>query len=74
MRVIAPGAAGRVAVSFTAGLAADWGALPPPLAQGVAMLIAHLFNDRDGGRAPPAAVAALLRPYRAMRLRREVAA
>ncbi|MCD2317409.1 hypothetical protein LQ954_14770 [Sphingomonas sp. IC-11] len=71
VRVIAPGAAGRVAVSYTAGLAADWAALPPPLAQGVAMLIAHLFNDRDAGRAPPAAVAALWRPYRRMRLMAE---
>lgn len=71
VRVIAPGAAGRVAVSYTAGLAADWNALPPPIAQGVAMLIAHLFNDRDAGRAPPAAVAALWRPYRRMRLMAE---
>jgi uncharacterized phiE125 gp8 family phage protein len=71
VRVIAPGAAGRVAVSYTAGLAADWAALPPPVAQGVAMLVAHLFNDRDGGRAPPAAVAALWRPYRRMRLMAE---
>lgn len=71
VRVIAPGAAGRVAVSYTAGLAADWDGLPPPIAQGVAMLIAHLFNDRDVGRAPPAAVAALWRPYRRMRLMAE---
>lgn len=71
VRVIAPGAAGRVAVSYTAGLAADWAALPPPVAQGVAMLIAHLFNDREAGRAPPAAVAALWRPYRRMRLMAE---
>lgn len=71
VRVIAPGAAGRVAVSYTAGLAADWAALPPPLAQGVALLVAHLFNDRDGGRTPPAAVAALWRPYRRMRLMAE---
>ncbi|SEJ69327.1 phage conserved hypothetical protein, phiE125 gp8 family [Sphingomonas sp. OV641] len=71
VRVIAAGAAGRVAVSYTAGLGATWAALPPPLAQGVAMLIAHLFNDRDAGRAPPAAVAALWRPYRRMRLMAE---
>lgn len=71
VRVIAPGAAGRVAVSYTAGLAADWGTLPAPIAQGVAMLIAHLFNDREAGRAPPAAVAALWRPYRRMRLMAE---
>jgi uncharacterized phiE125 gp8 family phage protein len=68
VRVIAPGAAVRVAVSYTAGLAASWDAVPAPVAQGVVMLIAHLFDDRDGARQPPAAVAALWRPYRRMRL------
>jgi uncharacterized phiE125 gp8 family phage protein len=67
VRVIAPGAAGRISVAYSAGLAASWDALPSPLAQGVVMLIAHLFSDRDGAQ-PPAAVAALWRPYRRMRL------
>jgi uncharacterized phiE125 gp8 family phage protein len=70
VRVIAPGAAARVAVSYTAGLAASWDALPAPVTQGVVMLIAHLFTDRDGAQ-PPAAVAALWRPYRRMRLAAE---
>lgn len=68
VRVSQPGAAGRVAVSYTAGLAADWDALPAPLAQGVTALIAHLFDDRSGATQPPAAVAALWRPFRRMRI------
>ena len=73
VRVSQPGAAllqgmGRVAVSYTAGLAADWDAVPAPLAQGVTALIAHLFDDRSGATQPPSAVAALWRPYRRMRI------
>jgi uncharacterized phiE125 gp8 family phage protein len=58
----------RVAVRYRAGLAADWAALPAPLAHGAVLLAAHLFENRDAGRAPPAAVAALWRPYRVVRL------
>lgn len=68
VRIMAAGAAGPVQVGFAAGLAADWTALPAPVAQGVVLLIAHLFNDRDNGAAPPAAVSALWRPWRRMRL------
>lgn len=64
------GAPARVTVSYTAGLAGDWTALPMPVAQGVVALIARLFADRGGGQ-PPAAVAALWRPYRRMRLTME---
>lgn len=67
VRVTAPGGATRVLVRFEAGLAETWDALPPAVAQGVAMLAAHLLLDRDG-RAPPAAVAALWRPFRRLRL------
>lgn len=63
-----PGAGGAVSVRYTAGLAATWDALPPALAQGVVLLIAHLFEDRGSDAAPPAAVAALWRPWRRMRL------
>ena len=55
VRVVDPGAATRVAVQFTAGLAQTWEALPPAVAQGVVALVAHLHDDRGGG-APPAAV------------------
>jgi uncharacterized phiE125 gp8 family phage protein len=63
-----PGA--RVRVSYRAGLAADWVSLPPALAQGVVRLAAHLYAHRDEAddAGPPAAVAALWRPWRRMRL------
>ena len=70
VRVIAPGAAGRVRVRFGAGGASGWDDLPPPLAQGVVLLIAHLFDAREGGAEPPAAIAALWRPWRRLRLAR----
>ncbi len=68
VKVTAPGTARRVAVSYAAGLAAEWAELPAPIAQGVVALAAHLFNDGGSGRQPPASVAALWRPYRRMRL------
>ncbi|HEX8383370.1 MAG TPA: hypothetical protein VF592_08345 [Sphingomonas sp.] len=68
VRVTAPGAAARVAVSYRAGLAADWEGLPAGIAHGVVMLIAHLFDARGRDTAPPAAVSALWRPYRRMKL------
>lgn len=58
---------GRIRVTFSAGLADDWDALPAPLRQGVVLLIAHLFEAR-GDAAPPAAVAAFWRPWRRLRL------
>ena len=45
-----------------------------PVAQGVAMLAAHLFDHRESDAVPPAAVAALWRPYRRLRLSPEVTA
>ena len=55
----------------TAGLAADWAGLPDGLRHGVIRLAAHHYRERDAASAaasPPAAVAALWRPWRAMRL------
>lgn len=71
VRVTQPLEAARVRVSYQAGLAADWTALPEALRQGVARLVAHLFTHRDvpDGGGPPAAVTALWRPWRRMRLR-----
>lgn len=60
---------GRIRVSGTAGLADDPNGVPEPLRQGILRLVAHLFASRDGdGGEPPAAVTALWRPYRRMRL------
>lgn len=69
VRVIEPGAAGRIAVGCTVGMAADWQGLPPAIRQGAVRLAAFMFGQRDGdGGAPPAAVSALWRPWRRMRL------
>ena len=72
VRVADAGGAGRVAVSYTAGLSADWAAVPAPIAQGCVMLVAHLFEHRDGVAQPPTAVAALWRPFRRMQLLEQV--
>ena len=56
----------RVAVVYAAGRAADWNAVPEPVRHGILRLAAHLRMDGDG--APPAAVTALWRPWRTMRL------
>ena len=74
VRTVAPGAAGRIRVTFGAGAAAGWGDLPPPLALGVVLLVAHLFDHREKDAAPPAAVSALWRPWRRLRLSAERAA
>ena len=65
-----PGGSGRkIRVRGQAGLAVDANGVPEPLRQGILRLIAHLFATRDGaGGEPPAAVTALWRPYRRMRL------
>lgn len=70
VRVTAAGQARRVTVDYRAGMGADWNAVPEPLRQGIVRLVAHLFTERDTGDAagPPAAVAALWRPWRRMRL------
>ncbi len=59
-----------IAVGFRAGLAVDWNGIPEPLRAGIVRLTAHLFSHRDAADAgpPPAAVAALWRPWRVMRL------
>lgn len=71
VRVIEPGLATRIAVRFTAGLAAGWNMLPQGLRHGVVRLAAYQYRQRDAGGAeaqPPAAVAALWRPWRRLRL------
>jgi uncharacterized phiE125 gp8 family phage protein len=55
---------------FRAGLAVDWNGVPEPLRQGIVRLVGHLYTHRDAADAgpPPAAVAAMWRPWRRMRL------
>jgi uncharacterized phiE125 gp8 family phage protein len=60
---------GYVSVSGTAGIALTENDVPEPIRQGVLRLVASLFAARDGdGGDIPAAVTALWRPYRRMRL------
>jgi uncharacterized phiE125 gp8 family phage protein len=62
-------AASRIRVTGRAGMADDENGVPEPIRQGVLRLVAHLFTSRDGTDGePPAAVTALWRPYRRMRL------
>lgn len=60
---------GRLAVAFTAGIADGWATIPPALGEGIVRLAAHAYRSRDSvGREPPAAVAALWRAWRRLRL------
>jgi uncharacterized phiE125 gp8 family phage protein len=71
VRITQPGAAGRAIVTFEAGMGADWSGVPEPMRQGIVRLATHLFTHRDDAEdaGPPAAVAALWRPWRRMRLK-----
>jgi uncharacterized phiE125 gp8 family phage protein len=73
VRLLTPPAQKRVRVRYRAGLApaADPNGIPEPLRQGIARLAAHLHAHREAAQAeqPPAAVAALWRPWRRLRLR-----
>lgn len=71
VRIRQPLAHTRVVVRFTAGVAPDWASLPEALRHGIVRLAAHQHRQRDSdGKepSPPAAVAALWRPWRRMRL------
>lgn len=70
VRVLRPGSASRIEVTYAAGLAQHWGELPEPLRQGIVRLAAyvHLARDGDGDAGPPASVSALWRPWRVVRL------
>jgi uncharacterized phiE125 gp8 family phage protein len=70
IRLLQPDREAHCAVRFAAGLEADWTALPPGLAQGVIRLAAHHYRTRDSGEnaSPPAAIAALWRPFRVLQL------
>lgn len=74
VRLTGPIEARRIKVGYQAGAAGAWADLPAPLRHGILRLAAHLYTVRvaEGARTPdplPAAVAALWRPYRRLRLR-----
>ena len=75
IRVTGPGPdtarPGRVAVRFVAGLSPGWSGLPEGLRHGVIRLAAYQHRARESGASdpvPPAAVTALWRPWRRIRL------
>ena len=70
VRVTDTGGPKIVRVGYQAGVAADWDQVPDALAQGAVRLAAHLYLERDEGRqrVPPAAVSALCRPCRLLRI------
>lgn len=69
-RVIEAGSGIYARVTYQAGLAETWADIDAPLRQGIIRLVAYLHANRDSSddTGPPAAVAALWRPYRRMRL------
>lgn len=70
VRITAPGNAVRVDVTVEAGLAAGWVDVPEPIRLALLRLTGHIYAFRDdpADAGPPAAVVALLRPWRRMRL------
>jgi uncharacterized phiE125 gp8 family phage protein len=73
VRLVAPGEVQRIRVGYQAGAASAWAELPSAIRHGILRLAAHFYTSRVGEGArrdePPAAVAALWRPYRRLRLR-----
>lgn len=73
VRLTAVGEVRRVRVGYQAGVAAAWADLPTALRQGILRLAAHFYTSRAAEEArasePPAAVTALWRPFRRMRIR-----
>ena len=70
VRLVAPDPLAKPLVTYSAGLAADWNGIPEPLRHGIVRLVSHFHAHRDAPDAvgAPAAVAALWRPWRRMRL------
>lgn len=70
VRFAASGGRDLALVTFDAGLASDWASLPDGLRHGLVRLAAALYRAREdeAPQAPPAAVAALWRPYRRLRV------
>lgn len=69
VRVIEPGSAGRIHISYQAGIAVDADGVPDAICHGIIRLAGEYHARRDGlDPQPPASVAALWRPWRRMRL------
>lgn len=75
VRLLRPTTQTRVIVQFVAGMATEWADLPEAIRQGTMRLAAFQHRERDAEKPlsasaanPPAAVAALWRPWRRMRL------
>lgn len=70
VRVVRQGAAGRVRISYRAGMVASAGEVPDTLRQGIVMTAAQLHRERDGDGASgiPDAVMALWQPWRRVRI------
>lgn len=60
----------QVEIRFYAGLESEWSQLDQSLRHGIIRYAAHQYRERDtdGDENPPAAVAALWRPWRRLRL------
>lgn len=62
---------GALRITMTAGMAADWGALPADLGQAVLLLAAHYYQYRDdtalSGGCMPFGVTSLIERYRVVR-------
>jgi uncharacterized phiE125 gp8 family phage protein len=73
VRLTGAGEARRIRVGYQAGIAAAWADLPAALRHGILRLAAHFYTSRAGegprSNEPPAAVTALWRPFRRIRLR-----
>ena len=70
VRLTAARSEARVKVTYVAGLATDGNDVPEALRQGIVRLAVHSYARRDAAEpgAPPAAVTALWRPWRRLRL------
>lgn len=70
VRLTAARGEARLKVAYVAGLAADGNGVPEALRQGIVRLAVHSYARRDAAEpgAPPAAVTALWRPWRRLRL------
>lgn len=70
VRLETPVDSARLRVSYRIGIAADWNGVPEMLRHGIVRLAAQYYLQREqsGNGAVPAAVTALWRPWRQLRL------